>query len=293
MQTSRQGRDFIATHEGVVLRAYRCPANVWTIGVGHTARAGGVKPVPGMVITRQQVMDILTDDLRKFDARVTKTGAFKTQHAHDGAASFDFNTGAIDKATWVKRFVAERWAEAEASLMRWVKADGRTMAGLVNRREAEADLIFRGDYGHGGTALNAALPQAPRKPSEDVKEAQKLLTAKGFNPGAVDGWMGRKTKAAVIEFQKAHPHLSNDGILGPATLAQLRRDATAAKQVLKDTTGKGGFGALISGAGSFFLGLPWGWIVAGVIVAAILYFGWPYRDVIMRRINTLLKREVA
>lgn len=39
MQTSPKGRAFIAEHEGVVLKTYRCPAGVLTIGVGHTARA--------------------------------------------------------------------------------------------------------------------------------------------------------------------------------------------------------------------------------------------------------------
>ena len=33
--------------------------------------------------------------------------------------------------------------------MRWTRAGGRTVSGLVRRRDAEARLIFEGDYGAG------------------------------------------------------------------------------------------------------------------------------------------------
>lgn len=110
----------------------------------------------------------------------------------------------------------------------------------------------------------------------------------GFDPGAIDGWMGKNTKDAVLAYQKTHPHLNNDGIIGPATLAQLRRDTIA----VKDTVQKGGGLSVVSGVGAFFSGFPWGWIAAGVAAAALLYFAWRYRDVIQRRWNTLLGREV-
>jgi uncharacterized protein (TIGR02594 family) len=53
-----------------------------------------------------------------------------------------------------------------------------------------------------------------------VREIQQALQAAGFNPGPVDGIRGRKTIAAIKEFQKAHG-LTVDGIVGPQTAAKL------------------------------------------------------------------------
>ena len=69
---------------------------------------------------------------------------------------------------------------------------------------------------------------------------------------------------------------------------KVRRDA----QAVKDAVGKGGGAVVGTGALSFVSGLPWGWIAAGVAVAAVAYFAWRYRDVIARRINTLRGKTV-
>lgn len=291
LTTSERGKQFIATHEGVVLRAYKDVVGVWTIGVGHTARAGGVVPKAGMTITRDQAMEILESDLRKFEKRVNARGCFDRQFAFDGATSFDFNTGRIHNATWVKRYAEGNLTAAEQSIMAWVKAGGRTIKGLVNRRNAERRLIFYKDYGvlkHAeGIQRSNPEPEKPKEKDPMVEEAQELLTARGFNPGAIDGWWGKNTKAAVLEYQKTHPHLTNDGILGPATMAQLRRDA----QAVKDTMQKGGGTVVGSGVLSFFAGLPWWLVVAGVAALVVLYFGWRYRDIIAARLNKLFGRE--
>lgn len=41
-----------------------------------------------------------------------------------------------------------------------------------------------------------------RKGSEQIRKVQEALKAKGDNPGAIDGIMGRKTKAALKKFQQ-------------------------------------------------------------------------------------------
>ena len=55
----------------------------------------------------------------------------------------------------------------------------------------------------------------------EVEEIQKLLQAKGFSPGLIDGSFGPRTKAAVVAFQRAN-NLIIDGIVGPLTLERLR-----------------------------------------------------------------------
>ena len=53
-----------------------------------------------------------------------------------------------------------------------------------------------------------------------VRKLQRKLKKLGFNPGRLDGVFGRKTRAALIKFQKSRG-LVADGIVGPQTLAAL------------------------------------------------------------------------
>ena len=55
---------------------------------------------------------------------------------------------------------------------------------------------------------------------EDVRTVQRLLNAKGFSCGAVDGIFGVKTEAAVKAFQRAKG-LAVDGIVGAKTWSAL------------------------------------------------------------------------
>lgn len=63
-----------------------------------------------------------------------------------------------------------------------------------------------------------------------VREIQQALKDKGFDPGAIDGVWGRKTIAAVKQFQ-SEQHLTPDGIVGPKTTAALFGATTAAPPV--------------------------------------------------------------
>ena len=56
-------------------------------------------------------------------------------------------------------------------------------------------------------AAPAPAPAAPAKkvvkPSKAVAAGQSALKAAGFDPGAIDGVTGKKTRAALAAFQKA------------------------------------------------------------------------------------------
>lgn len=58
---------------------------------------------------------------------------------------------------------------------------------------------------------------------EHVKAAQQALKDKGHDPGAIDGVMGAKTKAALKDFQKAQG-LKESGSLDNDTMAKLGVD---------------------------------------------------------------------
>jgi lysozyme len=279
MKTSAKGVAFIAAHEGIVTKAYRDAAGVWTIGVGHTAAAGGLKPVQGMVITRGQALEILASDLPKFETRVDTAMPGIPQTVHDGSTSFDFNTGAIHKATWVKNYMAGNLAAARASLLTWNKAGGKTLAGLVRRRADEQRLIFDGDYG----AIDASILGSDAAPSvsktvDEIKDYQQDLATLGFYHGAIDGIAGPATKAAVLAYQKSHPDLVPDGIVGPATRASLERDIKARSAPAQGAAAAAGASVITAAVVTVADGsnpLAWALGVAAIVAVAVglvIYF---------------------
>ena len=63
MNISDEGLKLIMQFEGLRLKAYRCPAGVWTIGYGHTSAAGAPEVRDGMRISAQEAEAILKKDL--------------------------------------------------------------------------------------------------------------------------------------------------------------------------------------------------------------------------------------
>ncbi len=302
-QISTQGRAFVRLHEGNPLTCYLDPVGIPTIGTGFTMRSDSVrrelakigitKLVPGKTKITAAQSDVILDAVLAAEyvpAVVAGSPNDRKQHELDAAASVTFNLGVgAMNWTWAELWRKGQIKKAAAHLAsNYNTAKGKKLPGLVRRRKEEALLFEKGIYtGVGVTKDVTAAP--PVLPDPVVKEAQELLTTAGLNPGAIDGWMGEKTKSAVIAYQKAHPHLIADGIIGPATIAQLRRDAGAAKDVVT----KGASSAAGSGLLAFTAGLPWGWIAAGVLVAVVGYVVYRNRDVIARRWNSWRGKEVV
>lgn len=141
-QTSSAGLALIKKWEGCYSYAYHCPAGVLTIGYGHTNLANQPpRVVEGMTITRDQAHEILVSDLRLHERRVNQLVEVDlTQAQFDVLVSFDFNTGALEKSTLLRKLNAGDYDAVPRELMRWTKGGGRTLQGLVNRRGDEARM---------------------------------------------------------------------------------------------------------------------------------------------------------
>lgn len=145
---SDEGIEFLVGWEGEKLTAYKDSAGILTIGCGHTSAAGPPTVTAGMTITKEESREILARDLQTFEAGVRKEFGPGTlrQTVFDGAVSFHYNTGAISSASWPDHWKMGDYPTSEKKLKEWNKAGGQVVEGLVKRREAEADCIFRGDY---------------------------------------------------------------------------------------------------------------------------------------------------
>ena len=191
MRTSPAGIAHIREFEGERLRAYRCSANVLTIGVGHTSAAGAPEVYEGMTISAEESAQILARDLQKFEAGVEKLLTTEvSQNQFDVLVSFAFNCGlgALQKSTLLKRVNEGKFDAVPGELMKWTKAGGREVAGLVRRRRAEAKLWRGIDTEKPVDIIEArATPDAP-KPSKSItqsKEANAAVAAGGLGTIAV------------------------------------------------------------------------------------------------------------
>lgn len=235
LKTSPQGREMIKRHEGVRLKAYPDPGTrgePWTIGVGHTSQAGPPSVTPGMTITAQQADEILAQDLGRFEQRVRQFVTISLQqHEFDALVSFDFNTGALNRATLTKKLNAGDRVGAADEFLKWTRAAGRTLPGLVRRRNEERSLFLHGDYGTGSADATSVLRRGAQ--GEAVRQIQEQLNALGYDTGGMDGIFGASTDKAIREFQAANG-LAADGILGPRTQERLRALTPTAPPELPD-----------------------------------------------------------
>ena len=125
----------IKQFEGLRLKAYRCPAGIWTIGYGHTR---GVKV--GQQITRAQADSLLVGDLLPYVQYVNKLGVCKTQGQFDALVDFAYNLGmaALSSSTLLQRIrINADDATICKEFRRWVYSGGKILAGLKKRREWE------------------------------------------------------------------------------------------------------------------------------------------------------------
>lgn len=207
MRISKAGLALVKHFEGLYLEAYQDPVGVWTIGYGITSMdkaITGKDIVKGMKITKATAEKWLEESLnKKYLPKVMRFDEiyhFNTSQI-DALTSFAFNIGSIDQLT---RYGSRNIKEIEASFPLYKKAGGRTLPGLVRRREAEAEFFRQGPKG-----FDEGLPllhdrgyfQVGDK-GEPVKKIQRFLAWMDFYDGKIDGVYGKNTEAAVKKLQK-------------------------------------------------------------------------------------------
>ncbi len=160
MKVSPAAINMIKHHEGVRTRPYRCPALLWTVGVGHVIDPShaAVKyeerrtlPIPegwDRILTMGEVDAILAQDLGRFERGVARLcpAAVGHQGRFDALVSFAFNVGLGNLQRSSLRMKTNRgeFEEAADEFMKWTKAGGRVLPGLVKRRQDERALYLNG-----------------------------------------------------------------------------------------------------------------------------------------------------
>ena len=143
MKLSIQGLIALVSHEGIVLTRYKDSVGVWTIGVGHTAAAGGLNPATFTgTLTIEQATDLLRTDIARYEADVIKAVKVPLkQHEFDALVSFHYNTGAIARADLTKSLNLGNRPRAGREFLNYLKPKE-----IAKRRRAESRLFLKGEY---------------------------------------------------------------------------------------------------------------------------------------------------
>lgn len=147
----------IKHHEGVRYKPYKCPAKLWTIGVGHVLYPEqgkmpidqrdkfALKPEDSRVFSKEEVDSILAKDLQRFIAGVLRYCPDNLNENRMGAlVSFAFNVGlgTLQRSTLRQKHNRGDFDGVKQELLKFTKAGGKVLPGLVKRRNDEIALYF-------------------------------------------------------------------------------------------------------------------------------------------------------
>lgn len=138
MHINDDGLTLIKESEGLRLKAYKCPAGVWTIGYGHTGK--DVKK--GMVITEEKATELLESDIARFEKHVAMYNKIYnfTSNEFSALVSFAYNIGSISGLT---RNGTRTKPQIANKMLEYCYANGKKLNGLYKRRQKERNLFLK------------------------------------------------------------------------------------------------------------------------------------------------------
>lgn len=141
---NKAGLELIKSFEGCFLKSYLCPANVLTIGYGHT----GKEVKENQTITFEQAEKFLSEDLEKFCKTVEKCLLQKVKDNQFSALvclCFNIGESSFKNSTLLKELNWGNSVNASNEFLRWNKIKGIESKGLLNRRIRERELFMTKD----------------------------------------------------------------------------------------------------------------------------------------------------
>lgn len=132
---------FISEYEGLSLKAYLCPANVWTIGYGHTK---GVQQ--GDECTSEEAASWLVEDIEATQKALVKyVNMPMTEGQFIALTSLVFNVGVgnVLKSKLLRKLNAGDIQGAAQEFLDFDLANGRKVTGLTKRSKSESELFLK------------------------------------------------------------------------------------------------------------------------------------------------------
>lgn len=158
MPISEKALVLIKHHEGVRIKPYRCPARLWTVGVGHVIDPNHARvpfdersylEIPdgwNRILTMEEVDVILAQDLKRFERGVLRycPSAGTKQSWLDSLVSFSFNVGlgTLQRSTLRQKHNRGDFDGAADEFLKYSLAAGKVLKGLLNRRKDERSMYL-------------------------------------------------------------------------------------------------------------------------------------------------------
>lgn len=133
----------IAAHEGFRAKAYDDGAGVQTLGFGSTRHLDGTPVKPGDTVTPERAVLMLAREAdaiwRQAAACIGEVPLFPHEAAAFQSLAYNIGAGAFCRSTLVKKLkeTPPDYAGACREILKWTRAGGRELRGLVKRRQAE------------------------------------------------------------------------------------------------------------------------------------------------------------
>lgn len=137
---NQKGLALIKHFEGCELEVYLDAVNLPTVGYGHMDKTMKV----GTKITQEEAEELLKNDLKKFENGVAKLVTVElNENEFSALVCFAFNVGLgnLGKSTLLKK-INNKIVGAEQEFLKWTRAGGKVLKGLVRRRQAEMELFM-------------------------------------------------------------------------------------------------------------------------------------------------------
>ncbi|MDL2284385.1 lysozyme [Oxalobacter sp. OttesenSCG-928-P03] len=130
----------IKEFEGCRLKAYKCPAGVWTIGYGETL---GVKE--GDVWTQERADKMLKSRVLEFMDGVLKACPgldLDYRLAACTSLAYNIGLGGFARSSVCRNINKGAWMAAADAFLLWNQSNGKVLPGLTRRRKAERKLFL-------------------------------------------------------------------------------------------------------------------------------------------------------
>ena len=146
MKITNEGLELIKQAESFKALPYLCPAKVPTIGYGSTFYENGTKvSMNDKAISKEYATELLIEDAAEFGSKLLIKKPF-TDNQFSSCVSLAYNigTGAFNGSTLLKKININPNDETIfEEFLKWNKAGGKVLQGLVIRRNKEARLYFK------------------------------------------------------------------------------------------------------------------------------------------------------